>query len=60
MQGGLDFPLVEAFVAVAEHANLTRAARQLHCVASNVSARIKQLETSLGGSCSFASARACC
>lgn len=34
--------------AVAKHGGITHAARQLHCVPSNVSTRIKQLELKLG------------
>lgn len=45
-----DFPLADLpiFLAVARHGSMTRAARALHTVQSNVSARIRRLEEALG------------
>jgi len=44
----MNFDHLEAFLAVAAHENLTRAARELHNVQSNLSIKIKQLEETLG------------
>ncbi|MBB3102925.1 LysR family transcriptional regulator [Azomonas macrocytogenes] len=40
--------LLRYFLAVSRAGSLSEAARQLHCVPSNVSARLRQLETQLG------------
>lgn len=41
------------FCAVVEHKTIAAAARELHCVPSNVTLRIKELEDSLGGELFF-------
>lgn len=44
----MDLAALTIFKAVAEEGSVTRAAARLHCVQSNVSARLAQLEESLG------------
>jgi DNA-binding transcriptional LysR family regulator len=44
----MDLAALNIFKAVAEEGSVTRAAARLHCVQSNVSARLAQLEESLG------------
>lgn len=44
----MDLSALKFVIAVAEQGSVTGAARSLHCVQSNVTARIKQLETELG------------
>jgi DNA-binding transcriptional LysR family regulator len=41
------------FCAVVEYKTIAAAARELHCVPSNVTLRIKELEDSLGGELFF-------
>lgn len=44
----MDLPALRLFRAVAQEGSVTRAAARLHCVQSNVSARLAQLENKLG------------
>ena len=44
----LDLQALRIFKAVADEASITRAARQLHYVQSNVTTRLRQLEAELG------------
>lgn len=44
----MDSALLKVFVAVADAGTLSGAAKSLHCVQSNVTARLKQLEESVG------------
>lgn len=44
----MDFNELRIFRAVAEEGSVSRAAEKLHCVQSNVTARIRQLEEELG------------
>ncbi|MDQ6726574.1 MAG: LysR family transcriptional regulator, partial [Actinomycetota bacterium] len=44
----MDLRQLEYFVAVAEEANFTRAARRVHITQSGVSAQVRQLERELG------------
>ncbi|HEX9125804.1 MAG TPA: LysR family transcriptional regulator, partial [Methylomirabilota bacterium] len=46
--GSIDLVELEIFKAVAELGGVTRAAAKLHRVQSNVTTRVKQLETRLG------------
>jgi DNA-binding transcriptional LysR family regulator len=44
----MDSNALKIFLAVAEEGSVSRAAERLHCVQSNVTARIRKLETDLG------------
>lgn len=44
----MEISALKVFIAVAEQASVSGAAQQLHCVQSNVTARIKKLEEELG------------
>ncbi|MEH0018126.1 MAG: LysR family transcriptional regulator [Desulfobacter sp.] len=44
----MDSNLLKVFVSVADNGSLSAASRELHCVQSNVTARIKQLEEKAG------------
>src|SRR5215475_190724 len=48
MPGPIDFTDLQVFKAVVEEGGIIRAARKLHRVPSNVTKRIKQLESSMG------------
>src|SRR3974377_171434 len=48
MTGPIDFTYLQVFRVVVEEGGIIRAARKLHRVPSNVTKRIKQLESSMG------------
>lgn len=48
IENDMDSNLLKVFVAVAESGSLSAACRELHCVQSNVTARVKHLEASIG------------
>jgi DNA-binding transcriptional LysR family regulator len=48
MPGPIDFTDLQVFRVVVEEGGIIKASRKLHRVPSNVTKRIKQLETSMG------------
>lgn len=50
----MDLTQLEMFNAVAEAGSITRAAAKVHRVPSNLTTRLRQLETELGLICLFA------